>query len=203
MLPFANESGVSAVDAMALADQFAIEIDAVERMNCVPVNRAIAAMRAAGINSINSESDARTVLAILQVDAVLLGTVTAYDSYRPLQLGVAVRVISVERSDSATADATALTMATGEPRNQTTPGSPPPSLQVSRVYDANNHGTLSSVKAYAAGREDPKSGLRGTAYLVSMERYSRFVAYDVVRSLLAEEAARRASRPDLADAPTE
>ena len=200
VLPFTNESGVSVVDTMAIADHFVAEIDSVDGLSCVPLNRSLAAMRTAGIRAITSDADARAMLRLLNVDGVLVGTVTAYDPYRPFRFGVAVQIYTEKIGAPEGTSADAITLATSESHVAVEAKATQPSTQVSRVYDANNHDTLTRLAAYSAGRYAPKSGMRAEVYLASMDRYSRFVAYDVVQSLLNEEAARFAPRPEVAGA---
>ena len=47
--PFANESGVSTVNAHRVADLFTQQLEQVDGINTVPVNRVVAAMRHGGI----------------------------------------------------------------------------------------------------------------------------------------------------------
>src|SRR5262249_13605396 len=158
IVPFTNESGVSSVDTWSLVDRFAVEIDDVDGLNCLPLNRTIAGMRALGLQSISSPADARALIKVLKVDGLVVGTVTAYNPYRPLQLGVAVEVYSADEVAAKPVDIKQLTLATGEPasgQHGTSAGQF--SSQVSQVYDANNHDTLAKVQSYAMGRSVPRS----------------------------------------------
>lgn len=188
VVPFANESGVSTVDTMALSDAFAAEIDGVEGIDCLPVNRTISGMRAAKLGAVRSEADARLLLNVLGADGLVVGTVTAFDPYRPLELGVAAQVFTEARStDSTSPDLATMTMATSESRNSPNAERSGPSSQFSRVYRANNHDVMALVASYASGRTDFKSGMGPSTYLTTMSAYERFVAYDVTRQLLNQE----------------
>ena len=90
--PFMNESGASVVDGARLADAFMMQAQQVERIDVVPVNRVIAAMRAADMPTVRSLADAQTIMRTLGLDGLVVGTVTAYDPYRPMKLGMAVEL---------------------------------------------------------------------------------------------------------------
>ncbi|MFO0827994.1 MAG: hypothetical protein U0572_07565 [Phycisphaerales bacterium] len=193
---------MSAVDTAALADRFAVEIDNVEGLSCLPVNRTLAALHAAGLPAVHTEAEAQQIIRLLGVDALMVGTVTAWDPYRPFQLGVAVQLVQAQTTRVAAADVNELTLATGDQKSAATQPADDGPLQVSKVYDANNHDTLTKLADYAAGRNVIKSGLRANVYTSSMDSYSRFCAYDTVRSLLEIEAARLGPRAEVVVAPT-
>ncbi|MEY2794869.1 MAG: hypothetical protein RIR10_585, partial [Planctomycetota bacterium] len=52
IVPFANESGVSQVDVMAVADKFVSEVEGVEGLRCLPLNRTLAAMKSLGMTNV-------------------------------------------------------------------------------------------------------------------------------------------------------
>ncbi|MDZ4755118.1 MAG: hypothetical protein SGJ11_11575 [Phycisphaerae bacterium] len=194
--PLTNESGVSTVDTFRLSDQFVIELDGVEGISCLSLNRTLAGMQALGMRQVTNDADARSLMRVLQTDGLLVAAVTAYDPYRPLQLGIAAQVYTADDAAAAATDVSELTMARGGDEGSTrTAARSGPSSQTSRVYAANNHAVLAKVGEYAAGRHNPRSGLRKNVYLASMDSYARFVAYDVVRELLAAEFAQRAPLP--------
>ena len=64
VVPFANESGVSNADGVAVADRFVSEIEQVEGLRCLPLNRTLAAMRSLG--NITGE---------IEIDRDILGTI--------------------------------------------------------------------------------------------------------------------------------
>ncbi|MBL9120381.1 MAG: hypothetical protein JNL80_10760 [Phycisphaerae bacterium] len=199
LVPLANESGVTTIDTLAMSDDFIAEIEAVEGIRCVPLNRSIAAMRSMGLSSIRTDGEARGLMRVLQVDGLVVGSITAYDPYQPLKLGIAAQLYTTDQAAPAATDVGELTMAVTD-RGQPDQARLGPSSQASGIFDASNHGVLQRVAVYAAGRHNPKSGLRAQVYTTTMTSYTRFVAHEVVGELLSSEAAQRAERAEVANA---
>lgn len=198
--PLANESGVSAVEPLVLTDSFVIEIDEANGLRCIPLNRTMLAMRALGLKAIVTDADARALLDTLQVDGLLVGSITAYDPYRPLQLGIAAQLYTLDQPtrNLDSPESIFLSMGEGGRRGTGESGSPrsdlAPSSQFSQVYDGRNHEILRKLDVYARARAAPQSGFRDGIYLATIEAFSRFVAYDVTAAILAKEASNVAER---------
>ncbi len=204
VVPFANESGVSLVDPMVVADRFVGEIEAVDGLRCLPLNRTLAAMRSLGLTSVRDIQQAYTLMRTLQADGLLLGTITDWDPYKPLRFGAAVEVVSAGGgTQNRPLDLSELTMPTAESTGSGGGGSRAEISQASRIFDARNHETLADLERYSAGRSNPESGMGVRAYEVRIDLFSRFGAYMLTRDLLEQEAARlgvalpagRAERP--------
>ncbi len=191
--PFANESGVSGVDGSMIADRFVSEIEQVDGLRCLPLNRTLAAMKSLGMTGIRDLQQASTLMRTLQVDALVMGTVTEWDPYKPLRFGAAIEVISAgEGADRKPIDLKELTMPTAD---GTAPAGGAGKLraeisQGSRLFDARNHETLEELDRYARGRFDPDSALGAQAYETRIDLFTRFGAYVLTRDLLEQEAAR-------------
>ena len=190
-MPFANESGVSGVDGSMVADRFISEIEQVDGLRCLPLNRTLAAMKSLGMTGIRDLQQTSTLMRTLQVDGLVLGTVTDWDPYKPLRFGAAIEVISAaEGADRKPIDLKELTMPTAD---GTTAGSAKLKAEVSqgsRLFDARNHETLDELDRYARGRFDPNSALGAQAYETRIDLFIRFSAYVLTRDLLEQEAAR-------------
>jgi len=190
--PFANESGVSGVDGAMVADRFVSEIEQVDGIRCLPLNRTLAAMKSLGMNGIRDLQQASTLMRTLQVDGLVLGTVTEWDPYRPLRFGAAIEVISAaEGADRKPIDLKELTMPTAESGGRG--GAQQAKAEVSqgsRVFDARSNETLTELERYARGRFDPDSALGAEAYETRMDLFTRFGAFVLTRDLLEQEAAR-------------
>jgi hypothetical protein len=191
--PFANESGVSLVDTARVADAFIAEAQQVRGVDTVPVNRVIAAMRELNLAAVASRADALTIMNLLELDGLIVGTVTAYDPYRPMTLGLAIELYSSPRLLQTDLDPRALAERTsGEP----SPGEIGPRFPVAAaagVFDAGNHATLMQLETYATGRSEPESAYGDDIYLVSMELYTKFACHRLLHDLLANEQARLAA----------
>lgn len=193
VVPFANESGVSSVDSAKVADAFTAELEQVEGISTVPVNRVILAMRRLGLPTVSTQAEARAVMNALGLDGLVVGTVTAWNPYPPPTMGAAAQVfIRPDREVVAVGDTRNLTRSpSGErPPAEIDPAGSWVGGQASGMFDGSSHQTLAWLDAYAAGRTQPESSYGRDIYLVSMELYTRFVSYRLIRGLLDSSAAR-------------
>ncbi len=197
VLPFANESGVSIVDPYHTADRFTQELQQVRGIDTVPVNRVIVAMRQLGMRGANSAADVRQLANVLDVDGIVIGTVTAYDPYPPLTLGAAVQLFQTNRNHPDGFDPRELTRSprgTVSPNEMATDG---PVAQAAGVFDAANHQTLAWLKDFTTGRSEPQGAYGRDIYLVSMDLYTQFVSFRLIHDLLQSEQARLMPMPEI------
>jgi hypothetical protein len=189
--PLHNESGVSVVDTLRMSDILAKEAQQAHGVRVAPVNRVLAAMRDLDMPAISSAIDAQTLMNVLDLDGLLVGTITDYDPYRPMTLGLAVELYTRPRDDSyAGVDSRALTASTGGGVDMGDFGPPRPTAQTGHVFDASNHQVLKWLEDYAAGRVEPESAYGRDIYLVSMDWYAQFVCHRTLLNLLRQEWAR-------------
>jgi hypothetical protein len=188
--PLANESGVSKVDTARLADALARQVQQVQGLDALPVNRVIAAMRSLNMPAITSTADADALMIVLDLDGLIVGTVTAYDPYSPPVLGAAVQLHLRPRRIAANFDLQTLVRATaGEP----SPGEMArrnPVSHTAGIFDARHQQTRLWLAEFAANRSQPDSAYGPDIYLVSMDLYTQFVSYRLMRDLLEAEQAR-------------
>jgi hypothetical protein len=191
VVPFANESGVSAVDTNRVADLFTEQAQQVRGINTVPVNRVLLAMQRMESSAIRSPGDARSLMNVLDVDGLIVGTVTAYDPYRPPKLGLAVElhVRDAESYRYRVDPMELMRSGQGEPAPGEL-GPVNPVAQAAGVFDAHHHDTLMQLQRYAAGRDEPQSAYGADIYLVRMELYTQFVCHRLIGDLLASEQSR-------------
>jgi hypothetical protein len=193
VVPPINESGSSAVRTDRIADAFTEQTEEVQGINTVAVNRVIMAMRRLGLTSVTTPNDAHAMMNLLGVDGLIVGTVTAYDAYPPMKLGMAVQLFTREQPQTPQIDPVKLTRA---PTELPPPGAPGamnplrPGAQAAGIFDASNHQTLMWLNEFASGRSQPKSAYGNDVYLVSMDLYTQFVAYRLMLNLLSAERAR-------------
>lgn len=191
--PFANESGVSEIDTFRVADLFAHEIQGVAGVNVIPVNRVIRAMRELEMPSIQTVGDVRSLMNVLEVDGLIVGTLTAYDPYRPPVLGMAVELHLQPRLNRyASLDTRRLARSISGDASPGELGPKNPVAQAAGVFDAANHRVLSWLDAYATGRHVPDGAYGKDIYLVRMDLYTQFVSYRLLHDLLASESTRLA-----------
>lgn len=191
VVPFGNESGVSIVDGAAVADRFVEEVEGVDGLRCLPVNRTIAAMKSLGMTGVFDRQQAFTLMRTLQADGLVLGTVTTYDPYKPLRLGIAVELISGSPEDNRRPiDLRELTMPTSESVGSDTNGTRVAMSQASRLFDARGHDTMAELDIYTVGRTEQDGTFGNRAYETRMDLFARFASYVLIRDLLHQEGYR-------------
>lgn len=196
--PLGNESGVSSVDAGAISDALVVKVTEVRGLACVPLNRTLAAMRALGMNAVNSPGAARALANALGVDGLVVGTITAYDPYEPPKVGLSLALFVRDASEEMEAVdpirlRTAYTDGGGRmPGASASSYMERPASVVSEVYDGSNHQVQMDLRRYAAGRSDPDSSLGWRVGLVSMETFTGFASQQALARLLQNERLRLA-----------
>ena len=194
--PLRNESGTTALDTLAISDALAHAVEQVRGIRTVPVNRAIETMRSLDMRGVSSPSDARRLARAMGVDALIVGSVTAWDPYDPPVIGLSLAlhadpgVLVGRRGELDTHKLTRLSTEF-DPAARSRYVDRPVTVS-SAVLDARDHGVLLDLRAYAEGRSDEQSALGWRVYTASMELYTEFAAYHAVRTLLDQEWVRLA-----------
>ena len=193
--PLNNESGSLQVDALAIADRLAQQLENVGDLDVLPVNRVLKAMEAAEMSAVETPGDARRLLRLLAVDGLVIGSITAYDPYDPPKLGLALELFVEPRVDriDGPIDTRRLTrQATGDDV-ELAPGTvadKAPVSQVSGFFDAADSRVREALQAYAVERGAIDGAESWHRYRISMTRYSEFVSYAMSWRLLRAEAMR-------------
>jgi len=199
VVPFTNESGVSTVDSFRVADAFTQQLEQVRGIDTVAVNRVVNAMRAAKIVSVGTPNEAFILMESLQVDAIVVGTITAFDPYPPPTLGMAIQVFTRDaRHGGHALDTQALTRAPTDDTVATGFKGFQATAQAAGVFDARNHTTLALLRKYATGRTEPDSPFGNEVYLMDIELYTQFVSYWLIHDLLNFERSRLSPVADAA-----
>ncbi|MEM6313669.1 MAG: hypothetical protein AAF743_06255 [Planctomycetota bacterium] len=183
--PAINLSGQRSVDPLLQGDLLFQEVSQTEGLIGVPVNRVIEAMAALGFEQVQSSDEGAMICEALDVDALVVPTVTMYEPYDPPKFGASltlffrggavrtewdVEVRDLQRMSSSTA-VTAYT--------------PPTTfLQTSGVFDAAEGSTRKMLWAYTQGRNDPMSAAMEREYLMAMDRYCTFGYATLLEELL-------------------
>lgn len=191
VMPFANESGVSIVDGTRLADKLVQQLQQVNGIRVVPVNRVIEAANASEIGPIDSVGEALSLMHLMDVDGLIVGTVTAYDPYKPPKIGATVQLYS-RRSTAARTGVDTRTL-TGAATDVDLPGTArydQPVATAGGYFDAANGDVLKQLHTYASGRSGYDSPAGWHGYLINMDLYSEFVSHELVRRLFTAEWAR-------------
>ena len=193
--PLANESGVSSVDPLSVTDALVLEAASIEGIDVLPLNRTLETMLALqiGLDGIPTLEEYRMLLDTLGADAILVGTVIAFDPYQPLRLGASIQLIQPDQVAQRSVDPRSLSMSLGDHAPATQP-TPSPLLQASGIFDAENHGVLMALETYAAGRSTHELARSGVGlYLLDMDEYSEFVFHQLLTRLTSEAGTMSAS----------
>jgi len=197
--PLVNESGVSVVEPLLVSDALVYQIQQVEGVSAAPMNRTIAAMRALGLETVDSPSDAVALAKSLGADAILAGSITAWDPYDPPEIGLTVALFGARPGGRG-----GLNENWVNPRDMqgwvteyTHQGGRaarfgmPTSVSAQHV-DATRVDVQRDVKAYARPRIEPDAPLGWERYTASMGLFTEYVCHRVLRDLLVSERARLA-----------
>lgn len=190
--PFRNLSGSSYLDVMAVTDEFATELQTIDGLQVVPVNRVLAALVALGMDNVTSPQEAIALAGNLGVDGVIVGAVTRYDPYRPPKIGMLVQLYSRDQADRPNAENNAQFVNPGQiatqPRrlDMATPAALDPRSGVARVFDADQNAVIDRIKEYASTRSGERSPTGWETYLTT-RKYLQFVSHEVIGELLAQE----------------
>ena len=183
--PAVNLSGQE-VDPLLQADALYEQLQQVQGLTVIPVNRVAQVFAALQIARVQSADQAQIVCEQLGCDALVVPTVTIYDPYDPPKFGGALQVFRKGKQQQVpNVDVHELSRAATPPPGEPLP---PPQLagfkQSVGMFDAANGTVLERLHNYAAGRNDPNGPLGQREYLLNMDRYSGFVYHELIRDLL-------------------
>ncbi|MGN6507717.1 MAG: hypothetical protein ACTHM6_19330 [Tepidisphaeraceae bacterium] len=183
--PVINLSGQPGVDPLLQADLLYQQLQTVQGLTVIPVDRVAQVYAAAGIEQIQTPQQADVVLNALGCDGLIVATVTQYAPYNPPKFGGALQLF--QKPDAATPaggpDPRVL-LREGAPKPGEGLTSDPGFLQVVGMYDAANGSVRDGVVSYAAGRHEPTGPLGVKEYFANMDRYCGFAYYSLIDSLL-------------------
>ncbi len=192
--PPVNETGVSTIDTLAVADIIAREVQNVQGIDALPVQRVLDGMRAMDIGSIDSPASARALARVIGADAIIVGSVTAYDPYKPPVLGLTLQLYHAQPPSQA--DDVIEHLGTA-PSDSALHGFEPdawPESSAAAVLNAADNGVRLSLEQFARGRTETNSALNWERYLVVMDLYTQYVVDRLLRDLLMEERTRNNRR---------
>ena len=190
--PALNLSGQAEVDPLLQGDLLYQQLQQVQRLTVIPVNRVVEVYAGLRIEKVQSEEQAELVCDLLGCDALLVPTVTAYDPYNPPKFGATLQLFrrSGANERGGRIDARELARRATPGEDQLLPARPQ-FLQAVGMFDAANGSVRQAVIRYAQGRNDPAGPLGPKEYFVSMDRYCGFVYNQLITDLLARAGAQK------------
>ncbi len=189
VVPFVDHSGFGSSEAMpeAVTDEFYAELQQVDGLHVMPVNRVKEAMFQLNMDKVANKTDVTALAETLDVDAVIVGSISAYDPYRPPRLGMIIELY--DRQDWKFKDPLN-TVDPGELAKSGRPFDLKPvdpinkGLRVVRVLDADNEKVVARIKEYARCYSDKGNPWDWEKYLTS-RNYLRFVSHEIIGEMLA------------------
>ncbi len=94
VVPLQNESETSLVELLVISDHLVGAIEETQGLRCLPIDRTLAAMEGLTFQRVRTPAESRTLAQTLDVDGIVVGSVTACDPYAPM-----VTVAGIEASD--------------------------------------------------------------------------------------------------------
>lgn len=203
VLPLRNESGTTLIDSVALTDKLIGAAEQIRGVRVVPLNRVLQAMTTLKLNTVTNTADAKRIGDALGVDAVLVGSITAYDPYTPT-IGLALGLFGNDAAMGAGAEPSptpqALSNRTVDSADRSGTRGKPLST-ASQMFDGKSHETQMQVRQFAMGRSEDTTALAWRRYLASSELFGEFVSYQILDDLVRAEWLRTGvARPTVATA---
>jgi hypothetical protein len=182
--PAVNLSGQHAVEAILQADIVFSQLQQIDNLTVIPVNRVVEVFASLRIDQVQSPEQAALVCDLLGCDALVVPTVTFYDPYVPPKFGASLQLFGKPGWYIRPGNV--------DPRELARRASPPPGesvpqadfLQAVGMFDAANGSTRDALYFYASGRHDPIGPLGAKEYVVSMDRFCGFAWFNLARDLI-------------------
>lgn len=213
VVPLRNESGTATADGSRMADDLANLLQTVDNIDVLPVNRVIAAMEVLELPQLRTPVDVMHLARTLGVDAIVVGSITAYDPYDPPKVGLQIELYQASsKLHSPDVDVRQLmsaSTASTAPPPGIIPGTIHPVSVASAMLDASNPHVRNRLRAYASGRggHQPltKSWWKRIAvssgvtqkddtdwhlYRINMNLFTQYVSAELIERLLQSESLR-------------
>ncbi len=183
--PVLNLSGQPGVDPLLQADILFQQLQAVQGMTVIPVDRVAQVYAAANIDQIQSPEQAAIVMDSLGCEGLVVATVTQFDPYNPPKWGGSLQLFQKPGNGNRVPppDPRELLRASAPPPEANLPAAPE-MVQVVGMFDAANGTIRDTLLAYAQGRHEPAGPMGAKEYFASMDRFSGFAYHRLLEDLL-------------------
>jgi len=209
--PVINQSGSREFDPLAVSDTLFAQLQLVDGLTVLPINKTLAAMQRLHMHSIESPQAAQQLAQAMGADAIVVAAVTAYDPYRPPTVGMVIQLYTAQSMapvfTPAYVSEPVARQIGGNPLPNSDPTPPPisapapdallvgqPVAQAAAMFPANNQTVLIELREFARGRTNYESALQEEQYLADSEAYMQFVCHAMVRRLIQVERTRMTGR---------
>lgn len=187
--PLLNETADPTVPTERVAEAIMHAAARVRGLGTVPLTRTVRAMNQLGLRSISSPSEADAVARAMGVDALIVGTVTAYDAYEPPRLGLNLALNTVDGPSGSSLNIDGLR---GSPTgsDSRTGSATAPDSTIVFLAEGRDHDVQMELRSFATGRHEQDTALGWRRYLASMDLFTEFAAHAAVSRLLDRERLR-------------
>ncbi len=186
--PVINLSGQPGVDALLQADILYQQLQTVDGLTVIPVDRVAQAYASLHIEQVQSPEQALAIADFLGCQGLIVATITQYDPYNPPKFGGSLQLFEREGGVNRPPPP--------DPRDLMRQGAPTEVaampqqqqdfLQVVGMFDASSGSVRDALFTYAEGRHEPAGPLGAKEYLLSMDRYSGFAYRSLLEQLLVQ-----------------
>jgi hypothetical protein len=174
--PVTDLAGTS-VDPILQADLLYAQLQTVEGLRVVPVQRVVEVFQTLHIVRIDTPEQAAQVCELLGADALVVGTVTMFDAYDPPKFGGSLTLFGSVGAKPAAFD----------PRSSSAALPRDPGLrQAVGVFDAANGTVRDRLARYAHGRHPPEGPLGVREYFLSSDRYCGFGWHELIEQVVVQ-----------------
>ena len=183
--PVLNLSGQPGVDPLLQADLVYQQLQTVQGLTVIPVDRVAQVYSAAQIEQIQAPEQAMIVMDALGCDGLIVATITQFDPYNPPKWGGSLQLFQREGGVNRTPppDPRDLLRSAAPPAGENIPQLPQ-MIQVVGMYDAANGSVRDGLMTYAQGRHEPLGPMGVKEYFASMDRFSGFAYHTLIEDLL-------------------
>ncbi len=190
--PVMNFSGANDIDMMRITDLLFSELQQIEGVTVIPVNRTLAAMAADHLDTIETPEQAVSLAGRLGADATIVTAITEYNPFYPPTVGLAMQIYGFNATGrrvlidpvSLERQAAPIRITSDLDRSRL------PKNQISRIYNGTDKKTVSDVKRFAKQRGTGISPFGWDLYMRSQEKYLRFVFNMAITEMFQKEAIR-------------
>lgn len=195
VVPLEDDTTAGDADIASATERLIESIHEVRGLSALPARETTLAMRRLGIEDLTRTNDVNRLAIELGVDAIVDGSVTAWDPYNPPRMGVTLRWIRPADPRALIGRAPAIrssAFSTGA-LLESQPGDiiGPPPVRLVRHFDARSHDTLIELENYAEGRTALGRPLELRGYTLRMDLFTKFAMASSIRELLDDVWLRR------------
>jgi hypothetical protein len=183
--PAVNLSGQQ-VDGLIQADDLFEQLQQVNGLTVIPVNRVAELFASLHLSKVQSEQQAALICDQLGCDALIVPSITVFDPYDPPKFGASLQIFRKgQLALPPNVDVRELSHAAAPPPTEPQPAPQQVAFKQSvGMFDASNGSVRQRVLDYAKGRNDPEGPLGSREYLLNMDRYCGFVYHELIVDLL-------------------